>query len=97
MPLSEVSQEEKERLLDENKPSEGIGLGDVFIAYSVFFALILLMLPKIYLANNIYYLSRDIQYLKSQRESLKDENANLQQQLESTKFGFLTLDIEEIK
>lgn len=94
---NKVSLEEKQQLIEELEESEGISLGDIFIAYGAFFLLIVVLLPKIYLANSLYYLSKDINYLQSQKEALKDENSNLQQQLESTKFNFLTLEIEEIK
>lgn len=93
---NEVNLDEKEALV-ENLEDEGINLGAIFAAYGIFFLVILIFMPKIYLANNIYYASKDINYLQAQKEALRDENSELQQQLESTKFNFLTLDIEEIK
>lgn len=93
---NEVNLDEKEALV-ENLEDEGINLGAIFVAYGIFFLLILIFMPKIYLANNIYYASKDINYLQAQKEALRDENSELQQQLESTKFNFLTLEIEEIK
>ena len=46
----------------------------------------ILLLPKIYLANNIYYVSKDINKLNAQYLSLKEENKFLQQQLEKMKY-----------
>ena len=77
-----------------NKQSE---IGALFVAYAILFLVLLLFMPQVYLANNIYYASKNINYLKSQREALRDENGDLQQKLESLKFNFLTLEIEEIK
>ena len=77
-----------------SKQSEIVAL---FVAYAILFFVLLLFMPQVYLANNIYYASKNINYLKSQREALRDENGDLQQKLESLKFNFLTLEIEEIK
>ena len=72
-------------------------IGALFVAYVILFFILLLFMPQVYLANNIYYASKNINYLKSQKEALRDENGDLQQKLESLKFNFLTLEIEEIK
>lgn len=96
--VKEVNYNEKETLVDNLEyDGKGIDLGAIFIAYVIFFLIIFVFIPKIYLANNIYYISKDINYLQSQKEALRDENAELKQKLESMKFNFLTLDIEEIK
>ena len=47
---------------------------------------LVLFVPKIYLANNIYYTSKDINKLYANYVSLKEENRFLQQQLEDMKF-----------
>jgi cell division protein FtsL len=47
---------------------------------------ILLLIPKIYLRNNIYYISKDINKLYSQYISLKEENSFLEQQLENKEY-----------
>lgn len=98
MNKNEVSLYEKQNLLnnlDDN--NEGIELRDIFFAYAILFLCIIFFVPKIYLSSNIYYISKDINDLQSRKESLKAENAELQQRLESVKFNFLTLEIEEIK
>lgn len=92
-----VFSDEREMLLHPQKLHKQSEIGALFIAYTILFLILLLFMPQIYLANNIYYASKNINYLKSQREALRDENGNLQQKLESLKFNFLTLEIEEIK
>lgn len=95
---SEVSMEEKQLLLHEfNSSDTGIELIHIIFAYCFLLLCIIFVAPKIYIANNIYYISKDINDLQSRKEALKAENADLQQKLESVKFNFLTLEIEEIK
>lgn len=90
-----VGLDEKEALISlEDEYNSDIGV--LFIAYGILFFIVIVFMPQIYLANNIYYASKDINYLKTQKEALKDENAELQQKLESLKFNFLTLEIDEI-
>lgn len=86
---------EKDLILQKHsvKQSE---IGVLFIAYAILFLILLIFMPQIYLANNIYTSSKNINYLKSQKEALRDENSDLQRKLESVKFNFLTLEIEEI-
>ncbi len=93
------SADEKEALLQplDRRLSKQSEIGALFVAYAILFLILLLFMPQVYLANNIYYASKNINYLKSQREALRDENGDLQQKLESLKFNFLTLEIEEIK
>ena len=93
--------DEKEMLLQPQQFNKKLDkqseIGALFVAYAILFFILLLFMPQVYLANNIYYASKNINYLKSQREALRDENGDLQQKLESLKFNFLTLEIEEIK
>lgn len=92
-----VFSDEREMLLHPQKLHKQSEIGALFVAYAILFFILLLFMPQVYLANNIYYASKNINYLKSQREALRDENGDLQQKLESLKFNFLTLEIEEIK
>ena len=99
--LPSVNGDEKAMLLQpqqfDKKIDKQSEIGALFVAYAILFLILLLFMPQVYLANNIYYASKNINYLKSQREALRDENGDLQQKLESLKFNFLTLEIEEIK
>ena len=58
----------------------------LFIVTVIFISSIILLVPKIYLRNNIYYISKDINKLYSHYISLKEENKFSKQQLEDAKF-----------
>lgn len=58
----------------------------LFIVLFILFVSLILFVPKIFLANNIYYVSKDINKLYANYISLKEENRFLQQQLEDMKF-----------
>ena len=88
-------QSEKDLLLSH--PHTQDDTNALFVAYSILFLMLLIFMPQVYLANNIYTSSKNINLLKSQKDALRDENSDLQKRLESVKFNFLTLEIEEIK
>ncbi len=56
------------------------------IIFGTMFVVLALLMPKIFLRNNIYYISKDINKLHSQHISLKEENKFLDQQLEKMKY-----------
>jgi cell division protein FtsL len=56
------------------------------IVLSVLGISLILLIPKIYLRNNIYYISKDINKLNAQYISLKEENKFLKQQHEDALF-----------
>ena len=58
----------------------------LFIVFGIMIVSMVLLLPKIYLRNNIYYLSKDINKLNVQYISLKEENKFLKQQHEDAVF-----------
>lgn len=95
---TQISNDEKNTLLSEDDiHHNGIDINSIALGYGILLFILVVFIPKIYLANNIYYASKNINYLQAQKESLKNENLELQKSLESTKFNFLTLDIEEIQ
>ena len=57
-----------------------------FIVVGIFFLLILVFSPLIFIKNNIYYKSRDINALYIDYLSLRDENLQLKRELESIYF-----------
>lgn len=61
----------------------------VYLSIAVAF---LIVLPKIYIKNQIYYISRDINKLYSEYSILKEENIHLKQKLESIRFKNQILD-----
>ncbi|MEA2049287.1 MAG: hypothetical protein U9O56_00935 [Campylobacterota bacterium] len=58
----------------------------LLLVFSLLFILLLLIIPKIYLRNNIYYISKDINKLDTHYISLKEENKFLKQQHEDALF-----------
>lgn len=56
------------------------------------FTVLLIILPNIYLKNEIYYESRDIAKLYNEYSVLKEENRALKQKLEYIKFKNQVLD-----
>jgi len=58
----------------------------------ILFTILILILPKIYLKNEIYYNSRDISKLYNEYSILKEENRVLKQKLEYLKFKNQVLD-----
>jgi len=56
------------------------------------FTALLVILPDIYLKNEIYYQSRDIAKLYNEYSVLKEENRALKQKLEKIKFKNQVLD-----
>ena len=56
------------------------------------FTALLVILPNIYLKNEIYYQSRDIAKLYNEYSVLKEENRALKQKLEKIKFKNQVLD-----
>lgn len=53
---------------------------------------LLVVLPKIYIKNQVYYISRDINKLYSEYSILQEENRYLKQKLESIRFKNQVLD-----
>ena len=53
---------------------------------------LLIILPKIYIKNEIYYTSRQISKISSEYSVLKEENRFLKQKVESIKFKNQVLD-----
>ncbi len=58
----------------------------LLIVLSILVVSLVLLIPKIYLRNNIYYISKDINKLNAQYISLKEENKFLKQQHEDALF-----------
>lgn len=61
----------------------------IYLSLAIGFSIIL---PKIYIKNQIYYISRDINKLYSNYSILKEENRYLKQKLESIRFKNQVLD-----
>ncbi|MGM0622503.1 MAG: hypothetical protein ACQESH_00635 [Campylobacterota bacterium] len=62
---------------------------NIFTFFIIIFSIVLfliLFVPKVYLANEIYYKSQDIQKLRVQVQSLEEEKIVLERKIESMKF-----------
>ena len=58
----------------------------LLLVFIVLALALFLVMPKIYLRNNIYYVSKDINKLQTQYISLKEEHKFLKQQHEDALF-----------
>ncbi len=84
-------------LLDEVEHSRGkseknLNIKLLFSVFLVLFSVLFIILPKIYLKNEIYYNSRDISKLYNEYNILKEENIMLKRKLEYIKFKNQVLD-----
>ena len=62
---------------------------NIYTYFIIIFSIVLFLLltvPKVYLANEIYYKSQDIQKLRVQVQSLEEEKIVLERKIESMKF-----------
>lgn len=80
--LSRISTQEKYDLLDFEQNLEGIGKKPLLISVFILLLILLILIPKVYLSNNIYYFSRDISKLQNQKEILSEEKRGLQKDLD---------------
>ncbi|MGI0438967.1 hypothetical protein ACRE1S_00280 [Helicobacter himalayensis] len=74
--------------LDDN----GLSLRELVLGFCLFFGVLALFFPKIYLANSIYYLSKEIASLQTTREILSEEYKKLRREREDIEFLFGVLD-----
>jgi cell division protein FtsL len=88
--------DDKNELLDEydaeQKVEKNLDFRFLMLVYMVMFVAFLLILPKIYIKNQIYYMSRDIHKLYSEYSILSEENRVLKQNLENMRFKNQILD-----
>ena len=80
--------EERKELLGafEEAGSSGLELKDLVVTILVVVIIFALIVPKIYLSNEIYYKSRNINKLLDDYEILKEEHRLLKQKLEYVQF-----------
>ncbi len=80
--------EEKKELLSalEEVGSSGLELKDLVVTLLVVAIIFALIVPKIYLSNEIYYKSRNVNKLLDDYEILREEHRLLKQKLEYVQF-----------
>ncbi len=88
--------DDKNELLEEydaeGRVEKNLDFRFLILVYMVIFVAFLLILPKIYIKNQIYYMSRDIHKLYSEYSILSEENRVLKQNLENMRFKNQILD-----
>ncbi len=91
---------DKQELLNdydlERKKEKNIEFKFLLVVYLAIFLGLLLLLPKIYIKNQIYYISRDINKLNSEYSVLKEENRALKQKVEYIRFKNQVLDSVQV-
>jgi cell division protein FtsL len=87
---------EKDLLLEaydeEQARVKNISLKNLLYVYITIFVVLALILPKIYISNQIYYTSKEITQLYHTYTALKEEHAHLQRELELIRYQLEVLD-----
>lgn len=94
------AQREKDLLLEaydaEQSRVKNISFKNLLYVYIAILVALALILPKIYISNQIYYTSKDITGMYHTYTALKEENAFLKRELEQLNYRLDVLDeIEE--
>jgi cell division protein FtsL len=76
----------------EQKREKNIDFKTLLLVYLALGVAFLVILPKVYIKNQIYYISRDINKLDTEYSILEEENRYLKQKVESIKFKNQILD-----
>ncbi|NOX15168.1 MAG: hypothetical protein GXP61_03930 [Epsilonproteobacteria bacterium] len=76
----------------ENKKEKNLDFKLLVIVYLSILVGLLVILPKIYIKNQIYYTSRNISKISSEYSVLLEENRFLKQKVEYIKFKNQVLD-----
>lgn len=80
--------------IEQNRPKD-ISFKTLLLAFSCVFLALLILLPKVYISNQIYYNSKDINKMYHKYTALKEERAHLKRELERLRYQ--TLSIEGIE
>ncbi len=83
---------DKQELLEQYDKEKNLDFKFLLLIYLSLAVAFSIILPKIYIKNQIYYISRDIHKLYSENSILKEENTYLKQKLESIRFKNQVLD-----
>lgn len=93
--INRISSNEKEELLGFKVQEQGVSRFNLLVAFCILALTLSVMLPKIYLANNIYYVSRDISRLNSENSLLDEERIKLDKEIEMVNNKHLMLEIND--
>ncbi|AQW81311.1 hypothetical protein [Campylobacter pinnipediorum] len=90
------TQEDRDELLELYKKStsqeENLSLKTLWVAYLLLLVCLCILIPKIYIANEIYYTSREISDINNKRDVLLEENRALKIKLENMKYKNQVID-----
>ncbi len=92
---------EKDLLLEEYdealNSAKNISFKNLLFVFAAIFLVLLLILPKIYISNQIYYTSKNINGMYHTYTALTEENAHLKRELELIRYQVEVLDeLEEL-
>ncbi|MCH9813374.1 MAG: hypothetical protein K0U47_05455 [Epsilonproteobacteria bacterium] len=76
---------------EQNRPKNISGRTLLFVYLCVFLAL-LVLLPKVYISNQIYYHSKDINKMYNKYTALKEEQEHLKRELEKLRYQTYVVD-----
>lgn len=80
--------------IEQNRPKD-ISFKTLLLVFTCVFLALLILLPKVYISNQIYYNSKDINKMYHKYTALKEERSFLKRELE--KLRYQTLSIEGIE
>jgi len=87
---------EKDILLDEYdeelKRAKNISFKNLLYVFMAIFFVLALLLPKIYISNEIYYISKNITGMYNKFTALKEEHEHLKRELELLRYKLEVLD-----
>ncbi|WP_394958421.1 hypothetical protein [uncultured Helicobacter sp.] len=86
------SSQERERLVQGLQEENVVSVRYLLYGFGMFFVILGLCFPKIYLTNTIYATSKEVLSLQTSREILYEENKKLRRELEDIDFRFRVLD-----
>lgn len=94
VPLHNTHQnsQERERLVQGLQEENVVSVRYLLYGFGMFFVILGLCFPKIYLTNTIYATSKEVLSLQTSREILYEENKKLRRELEDIDFRFRVLD-----
>ncbi|MDR1975675.1 MAG: hypothetical protein LBQ18_01640 [Campylobacteraceae bacterium] len=95
--LGAPSSQEKSAPAHKETKETNLSAKLLFWTYGVMMAGFMLLLPMIYIKNQIYYRSRDISALWSEYSILMEENRDLRQKIEIIRFKQKVLDTLDIE
>ena len=76
---------------EQNRPKD-ISVKTLFLVYVVVFLALSILLPKVYISNQIYYNSKEINKMYHKYTALKEEQDFLKRELEKLRYQTLVLD-----